>query len=143
MPTNEEIQQTFQKIVLAFDSAFDMVANKKVIDPLVEQIRQQALERVRLNAPVDTGGFRNSLFVETTVNQHEIIFDFGSTMPDRVYRLHEEEYHLGAVSEEQPTTVEGGVGNKFFTRVIDYWEDIWAQQIEDAIIDIITQELTS
>ncbi len=112
------------------------------LQPTIRKIQEHALERARLNAPIHDGTFRESIFVEPSLEKNAIVFDFGSSSPlPETLRLHEAEYQLGPISEAQPGTVEGGVGNKFFTRVIDYWALTWTDLIVDAMMDIIDESI--
>jgi len=115
---------------------FNFKNNEQKYRQFLDKIKDDALARARQNAPIDTGEFRKSLYVNYILTDKDISFDFGSTMPERVLRLHEEEYRLGPTSKAQPQTKEGGVGNKFFTRVIDFWAETWADQIEEAILNM-------
>jgi hypothetical protein len=139
MPVYESVQLAFPNLALALD----LSRNHAKLEPVIEGIRGHALERIKLNAPIDTGEFRQSLFVEAEIKSDTIVFHFGSKLEERVYRLHEAQYQLGPTSAVQPNTVEGGVGNKFFTRVIDYWADRWAAAIAERIFNIMLEGKSS
>jgi hypothetical protein len=106
------------------------------LQPVLERIKRQALERAQDNAPIDTGNFRDSIEVNFSLEDDSIVLDFGSSdNPLKVVFLHEAEYQLGPHSLQAPLTPEGGVGNKFFTRVVDFWSDTWINLIVDAILE--------
>lgn len=112
------------------------------LQPIIMKIKAHAEERSRLNAPIHDGTFRRSIFVQPSLEGKDLVFDFGSTAPlPETIMLHEAEYKLGEISEIQPGTFEGGVGNKFFTRVIDYWALTWTDLIIDGMLDIIDESL--
>lgn len=114
----------------------------KKLQPVLDKIKQHALERCRLNAPIHDGFFRDSLWVEPTMEVDYIVFDFGSSAPrGQLLKLHEDEYKLGPISEIQPVTPEGGIGKKFFTRVIEFWGPTWADWLADAMLEIIETDL--
>jgi len=105
----------------------------KALTPTLEKIKNHAIERAVANTPIDTGALRKSINVVIDVEHSALNFTFTSNM-DYVLKVHEKEYQLGPKSEAQPPTKEGGVGNKFFTRVIDEWAEIWAKWVIDALL---------
>lgn len=78
--------------------------------------------RAKLNAPIDTGALRESIRAEVRRSRLKIT---GEIVADAPYALqvHEEEHQLGLKSAQQPTTEEGGVGNKFIERVVNFHAD--------------------
>lgn len=102
--------------------------------PVFEAIREAALERSKLNTPIATGALRESESVILTVRKGSVTWDFHVNVPYGL-KVHEEPYHLGAISKAQPGTPEGGVGNKFFSRVIDFWQEKWADRIVTGLFD--------
>lgn len=119
---------------------FDFNQDISWLTPTLEKIKDHAKQRSQLNAPIDTGKFRESIDVEYAIEGRSISFYFNSAEPQTL-KLHEATYQLGKTSTQQPSTKEGGVGNKFFTRVIDVWADEWADLIADAILNKLTGEL--
>ena len=114
----------------------------RALTPVINRIQQDALSRSRLNAPIRTGRLRESLRVNPEVNLTTgvITFSFGSSVS---YALaeHEQDHQLGPVSMSQPSTDEGGVGKKYFTRVIDRNYDIWAGWLTEAYLTYIDKQL--
>ena len=76
--------------------------------------------RIRLNTPIRTGRLRESLEVIKPPVGRVASVEIQSSIPYAL-RVHEETYRLGPRSREQPGQPEGGVGNKFVTRVVDYY----------------------
>lgn len=114
----------------------------KAIFPTFEKIQKDALEKARRNAPIRTGALRKSLFVDIDINisNGTVGFAFGSNL-DYALAEHERDHQLGPISASQPKTPEGGVGKKYFTRVIDRWADTWADWITEAIYKYFDKEL--
>ena len=97
-------------------------------------IGEFAVKRARLNAPIKTGALRASLHVEGPVLNRassRVRMAIGS---DLLYALrwHEEPFKMGPISAKQPMTVEGGVGNKYISRVVRYWRKTWTKQLKRA-----------
>lgn len=132
-----------QKLVIDLPFAEGLTPELYVqLRPIIKDIEDHALERSQLNAPIHDGTFRDSMFVKASLEGKNLVFDFGADSPiEEIIRLHEAEYQLGEISKIQPGTVEGGVGNKFFTRVIDYWALTWTDWIIDGMLDILDASL--
>jgi len=96
--------------------------------PAAMQVARFVVERARLNAPILEGDLRSGLFSEVRVRGTAIELDFGGTAPHTL-RRHEELYTLGPVSIMQPSTPEGGVGRKFFHRVLDFHHESIADRL--------------
>jgi len=79
------------------------------------------LERIKVNTPILTGALRESLYVRgpSVRGTSRATVRIGS---DKIYslRVHEETFNLGPISRQQPGQPEGGVGNKYITRVVTY-----------------------
>ena len=124
------------------DSTAKREAFLKILMPTFEAIRKDALEKARRNTPIRTGALRKSLFVDVNIDvtAGTVNFDFGS---DLNYALaeHERDHKLGQISAVQARTLEGGVGKKYFTRVIDRWADTWADWLTEAIYKYFDKEL--
>jgi hypothetical protein len=91
-------------------------------DYLVEQtdlVMAHAVKKSKLNAPILTGDLRASIKYEKAraTTDGVITSGIGSDLPYAL-RWHEEEFELGPVSAQQPSTPEGGVGNKYITRAL-------------------------
>jgi hypothetical protein len=73
------------------------------------------VERARQNAPILEGELRDSIQFRSEINKTLLRGEVFSEAPHAL-RMHEGEYGLGEISRMQPTTKEGGVGNKFIER---------------------------
>lgn len=126
-PDNPSKRETFLKYLL----------------PTFEKIQKDALEKAIRNTPIRTGALRKSLFVDIEINvtNGTVGFIFGSNL-DYALAEHEQDHQLGPLSEKQPKTPEGGVGKKYFTRVIDRWADTWADWITEAVYTYFDKELS-
>jgi hypothetical protein len=107
----------------------------------IELIREDAIRRAKKNAPIDTGALRKSIDVEVVQHRGEIEFTFVSNA-NYVIKVHEEQYRLGPTSASQPTTEEGGVGNKFFTRVVDKWGEHYMDMLVLSVLKSMRAEET-
>jgi hypothetical protein len=105
---------------------------------VMEEVMRHAVERSRLNAPILTGELRKSLVYErpriTATGTIETAI--GSDLPYAL-RWHEEPFNLGPVSARQPFTPEGGVGNKYITRAVDYRVKKYGEIIMVAVMEAI------
>ncbi len=106
------------------------------LKPTFEKIRTHALERVKENTPDVTS--ENGIKLKDTINvdvevdnNGNLIFGFNSTFPN-VLAIHEAEYQFKP-GETSKSTPEGGVGNKFFTRVIDHWASTWTDWFQQGL----------
>lgn len=132
MPETNPVIQAIINAVRAFKAAASNTPPKD-IETAIEKIRTHSRDRARANAPIRTGALRKSIDVAATPGNGQIAFDFMSDS-DYVLQTHEEQYRLGPISAAEPTTVEGGVGNKYFTRVVDRWGEVYMDQLMTAII---------
>jgi len=101
------------------------------IDDVIEDIGKQGVEQAKENAPPDKK-LQDSLGYDVQLTKDDIGINFGNN--DRtvdILRYHEEPFKSTKLVSS-PTS-EGGVGNKFFSRVIDYWSDNWATRIGEAL----------
>lgn len=90
---------------------------------ITEYVNGYLLERIRLNTPIRTGALRESIvLVKSHARGGKVKFIIESRLPYSL-KIHEEEFNLGPVSQQQPPQPEGGVGNKFIERVINYHAD--------------------
>ena len=140
MSTKTNISATFD---LPFpNSIAKREAFLRALMPTFDAIQKDALEKVIRNTPIRTGALRKSLFVNINVNISDgvVSFDFGSDL-DYALAEHERDHQLGPISAAQAGTPEGGVGKKYFTRVIDRWADTWADWLTDAIYKYFDKEL--
>lgn len=108
---------------------------RKALLNIVEEIMRHLVERSRLNAPIKTGDLRGSLMYEKPrlVASGVIESGIGSDLPYAL-RWHEEPFNLGPISARQPSTPEGGVGNKYVTRAADYRRKQYAEIIMEAVL---------
>jgi hypothetical protein len=105
---------------------------------------QHATNRAAANAPIKTGDLRNTLVgaVQVGGGEYQQVAHDGKTdsfnlvelreygnidiqafitdAQEYAVRMHESFYNLGPRSAAQPPTIEGGVGRKYITRVIDF-----------------------
>jgi hypothetical protein len=86
--------------------------------------------RIQLNTPILTGKLRTSLEVIKPPVGRVASVEIQSAVPYAL-RVHEETYELGPRSREQPSQPEGGVGNKFIVRVVDYHSEILKEHFKD------------
>lgn len=103
---------------------------------IADVIMEHATIRARLNAPILTEALRNHIrYEEPIIQGGSVLTGIGVTDDPRVYglRWHEEEFKLGPVSAKQPSTVEGGVGNKYITRVFDYWGKTYVSLMSEGL----------
>ncbi len=111
---------------------------QKAILHVMAEIMRHAVQKSRLNAPILTGELRKSLVYErpkiTAVGTIETAI--GSDLPYAL-RWHEEPFNLGPVSARQPSTPEGGVGNKYITRAINYRAKKYTEVLMVAILEAI------
>ena len=108
------------------------------LDPVLKKIQRHLLQHAQNNAPDDaTHALRNSLYVKTIIGENSVIFECGSSLPSAL-KIHEEPYKnvTGYMS-----TIEGGVGNKYFTRVIDYWIPTYTDWITEVVIKFLDEML--
>lgn len=102
---------------------------------ILNKIKVHALERVKENAPdiTDDRGVRlkDSFNIDISIDTNGLHFGFSSTF-DNVLAIHEAEYRLQP-GDSYKSTPEGGVGSKFFTRVIDYWAKTWTDWLQQGI----------
>jgi hypothetical protein len=111
---------------------------EKAIDKTWKVIVPFLLNRVVVNTPIDTGALRKSL--APVYNGMEA----GIANKDNIsyaLRIHEEIYNLGPLSRNQPKQPEGGVGNKYITRVVDFWEKPLVKMIGDNVEKELTKTL--
>ena len=102
---------------------------------LNEVIMPHIVERSRLNAPILEGDLRSSITFRkpTLIAGGVIVSGVGSDLPYAL-RWHEEDFNLGPISRLQPATIEGGIGKKYITRVINYWNARYKESIRDAVV---------
>lgn len=105
-----------------------------------EEVAKHLVDRSRLNAPVLSGDLRGSLsYLKPRLQGDIIVTGVGSDSPYGL-RWHEEEFNLGPVSILQPGTVEGGVGNKYITRPMQYWRKQYIDSMEQSLRQSITKK---
>lgn len=75
--------------------------------------------KARYNAPIDTGNLRSKLqAMPVIVSRVQGEGGVGTTGVSYALKMHEATYKLGPISAAQPLTPEGGVGNKYVSRVV-------------------------
>lgn len=124
------------------------VTKREFQEALAKEMDKEAdfiVERARLNAPILSGDLRNNLEHSDPVvsTRSNVTVDFGVEDPEiAVYaiRWHENEFNLGPVSARQPGTVEGGVGNKYITRVWDYHGERILRRLTQAVLRLVKGE---
>jgi hypothetical protein len=132
------------KLELEVEPGFDSVREdilglpKKLQEALlviVEEIMIHIVKRSRLNAPILEGDLRESIKYEKPkiTSSGSIESAVGSNLAYAL-RHHEEPFNLGPISAIQPSTPEGGVGNKFISRAIDYRRKKYAEIIFAAVM---------
>src|SRR5262245_19496613 len=100
--------------------AYQSEINRIIGKNLEDYVRDFLLERIRLNTPIRTGALRRSIgYLVPRVGSVQSRVTIQSRLPYSL-RLHEEIFTLGPISAQQPTTEEGGVGNKYITRPARY-----------------------
>lgn len=121
--------------------------NDKVLEATLNktltEIGKHVTHRARANAPILTGDLRKSIGYEVdgdtlvlssyspyALTQHEVLRPYGDKPPPYGRKPY---WELGPVSAQQPMTPEGGVGGKFFTRVIDYHSETYRQKLNEAL----------
>lgn len=104
----------------------------------MSEIMRHVVERSRLNAPILTGALRTSIAYERPrVTAKGIIKTaVGSDIPYAL-RWHEEPFNLGPISAKQPTTPEGGVGNKYIARAIKYRQRKYEKLLLSLVDEIV------
>ena len=103
----------------------------------MEAIGAHAAERGQANAPIKSGDLRRSIKHSVKRDGENVTATIVATEPYAL-RMHEEltpagPLNLGPISAIQPTTPEGGVGGKFFTRVLDFHADPYTRFLRDAV----------
>jgi len=100
--------------------AYQTEINAIIAKELEKYIQDFLLERIRLNTPIRTGALRRSIgYQAPRVGGARARIVIQSRLPYAL-RLHEEVFTLGPISAQQPTTEEGGVGNKYISRPARY-----------------------
>jgi hypothetical protein len=104
-----------------------------VAEQLSQVIMPHVVERARLNAPILEGDLRSSIqFRSPTVSGGVVVTGIGSDLPYAL-RWHEEDFNLGPISILQPATLEGGIGKKYITRVVNYWNERYKNSLREAV----------
>lgn len=100
--------------------AFQKKLDKFLISSIGERV-EFLRERAEVNAPVLEGDLRSSIKAALPKKVKKVI-EAGVTIGDTNYaiKMHEGFYSLGPVSVLQSSTVEGGVGRKYVSRVMDF-----------------------
>jgi hypothetical protein len=111
------------------------------LGPLTRKIAKQWTERAEKNAPILSGDLRKGLTVVPVLDvvRLTITWEAGGTAPYTL-RMHEAVYNLGPRSKRQPGTPEGGVGRKYFSRVLAHWEDQWLTQLATEFGQYLVEE---
>ena len=110
-------------------------SSRKLLLAQIEIILKHVVEHARLNAPILTGDLRKSIgytkprFTKQFVAEGFVVSDLPYAL-----RVHEEEFNLGDLSARQPDTPEGGVGNKYITRVIDYHSGAYTRAVMESLL---------
>ena len=97
-------------------------------------IGAEAVEQIRLNAPILSGDLRADIGIDVIIEGDQISMIATDNMDYALIR-HEGYYNLGPISRQQPDTPEGGVGRKYMERVFNYHILEWQQRIANAIMN--------
>lgn len=103
----------------------------------MQQIGAHAAERGQANAPIKSGDLRRSIAHSVVRDGSNVTAKVVATEPYAL-RMHEEltpfgPLNLGPISAIQPSTPEGGVGGRFFTRVLDFHAAPYTKFLRDAV----------
>lgn len=120
---------------------------ERMLKEVVEYYMNFLVKRAQLNAPIFKNVLRTSITFQPVKRNYRGAWQMNLVASainkkgfDYAFIMHESTYTLGKISAAQPGTVEGGVGNKFLTRVTEYWfakrmfEEMYAQKFEELMI---------
>jgi hypothetical protein len=121
---------------------------EKMMKEVVEYYMSFMVKRAQLNAPIFKNVLRPGISYKPVRRNYRGAWRMdliaSAVNPkngyDYAFYMHEGEYNLGKKSASQPPTREGGVGNKFLSRVMEYWfrekyfEQLYAQRFEELLI---------
>jgi hypothetical protein len=112
----------FKETKKAFEIMRDQFVDA-VEEVMREYIELELLDRIKVNTPIATGELRESIKLARVDKRSDLVSFVIEADKPYALRVHEGEFRLGARSREQPPQPEGGVGNKYITRVVNYHAD--------------------
>jgi len=121
------------------------LVRRAVLAQLADVIMPHVVERARLNAPILEGDLRRSIqYAKPRIlASGTIVTGVGSDLPYAL-RWHEEPFNLGPISRLQPAALEGGIGTKYITRVLNYHHSRYRESLREAVWrSLVTGKITT
>lgn len=121
-------------------------AFQKALEPFLLSFVKKKVEFLRerseLNAPILEGDLRLTIRAIPPKIVKKVV-ESGVTIGDTTYavKMHEGYYFLGPVSRIQSGTVEGGVGRKYVSRVMDFHHNVTQKELKVALDKFLKQFL--
>lgn len=122
---------------------FKQLSNfSKEVEDVVKEEADFLVERARENAPIRTGNLRKNInYSDIDISKGRFTFEIGiedASLEPVAMRFHEEPFQLGPISQQQPSTPEGGVGPKFISRAVEYNNQRTTTNINEKVTDILS-----